>query len=797
MLLVGLIDTVRPQSTGVRVRRMEVQAAGPPACPEHSLATAADCARIGNALTAALQAASAPSNGESLLQQLTVSVVRQAIELPAARVRATLHDPLRDVREGLQQLVQDLVLTRAQQEVLQRVMSCNTRFWDISINGCNEGTPPWQRHVSLNMALLRIYHCRVAAQTCSTAISASLTAAPPLKREVAEDAVWYCRWMVASYCCRTGALPPGMSETDLIARAAEIAGVEPATIVDSELCDIKQTQDPLCPRFLVAVDSTRNEVVIAIRGTASLSDMFADLIGDTVPFAGGVAHGGISDAARRLRVRLEESLRAAVSRLRVNNNSEEAGHCPQKPRLVLTGHSLGAGVAGLLGILLRGGDGNTAAGSTSWCLPAEIELATYLYAPPPVYSPRATHASQSGAVSTADEDAAAAAQSAVNCAIGFAMNYDIIPRTSLHNGYKLFQQARVVDMYVRWKKTDIVSLIREAAGSGERAEQARTCITEAVQGAINEAAVSGPASTNPFPLQHPAVAEMFPIVGAPGGTAAFVPVSATGALAASSAEPMRSRAEGLPRDDVGDVGDAAVPLGRSPALRQEAEREAKPLLSGPAPVLPRDDGGWLWKRSLRLREWRRRYAWIADGELHFAHSETGPEPKVGLPLTAGATSVMLHGRGSTEAFPAALVAMACDGGNEDGSQVAEHIAGQPREVGDQQTRCFLPWIHKLWMNPPSPWVFKVSTAAVGGVCPTTAAEVMLCAESAASRDAWVRRIVDDIRAARHRCYRVQPPVPPEVFGMEALLADGFLDDHQVLRYEAALETALEMLEHPP
>ena len=42
------------------------------------------------------------------------------------------------------------------------------------------------------------------------------------------------------------------------------------------------------------------------------------------------------------------------------------------------------------------------------------------------------------------------------------MNYDIIPRTSLHNGYKLFQEARVIDDFVDWGKREALRKLGQA-----------------------------------------------------------------------------------------------------------------------------------------------------------------------------------------------------------------------------------------------------------------------------------------------------------------------------------------------
>jgi len=89
---------------------------------------------------------------------------------------------------------------------------------------------------------------------------------------------------------------------------------------------------------------------------------------------------------------------------------------------------------------------------------------------------------------------------------------------------------------------------------------------------------------------------------------------------------------------------------------------------------------------------------------------------------------------------------------------------------------------------------------VSGPCQAEASTLYLCAESEASLHSWVQALAESIQAARAACYRLQPSVPPEEFGREAFLADGCIDDHGTLRYEAGLlghleQTALEVGGH--
>jgi len=119
--------------------------------------------------------------------------------------------------------------------------------------------------------------------------------------------------------------------------------------------------------FLVAVDHSKQSIVVAIRGSMSLSDMVTDMNGqvDRVPIKDcpedWFCHRGITRAAMYVKLTLEQEfiIERAMS-CRPDLNSENYS-------IVLCGHSLGAGAAAILGVLMR---------------PKYPTLRAYLYSPP-------------------------------------------------------------------------------------------------------------------------------------------------------------------------------------------------------------------------------------------------------------------------------------------------------------------------------------------------------------------------------------------------------------------------------
>jgi hypothetical protein len=96
------------------------------------------------------------------------------------------------------------------------------------------------------------------------------------------------------------------------------------------------------PGHFAVVDHAKKAVVLAIRGTFHLRDALTDLVGSYEPFKGGYAHKGILEAARHKFTEVKEHLLAAF---KTNPDYE----------CVLVGHSLGAGVASLLALIINDG----------------------------------------------------------------------------------------------------------------------------------------------------------------------------------------------------------------------------------------------------------------------------------------------------------------------------------------------------------------------------------------------------------------------------------------------------------
>jgi hypothetical protein len=141
--------------------------------------------------------------------------------------------------------------------------------------------------------------------------------------------------------------------------------VDPKDIL---VADVQPGESTEYLRHMVVVDHNKRSVVLAIRGTFSMTGMLVDLAAFSDDFCGGQAHAGMGKMARAT----------------WNKASEEIALLDSVPKdydLVVTGHSLGAGVACLITILLYYEKKH----NPNMRLPDKIRCMAY--ASPPVFYP--------------------------------------------------------------------------------------------------------------------------------------------------------------------------------------------------------------------------------------------------------------------------------------------------------------------------------------------------------------------------------------------------------------------------
>lgn len=215
------------------------------------------------------------------------------------------------------------------------------------------------RCIFLDVSLARLVHCSTLQQRLRIARTR-----PQTRMDVLEAGRHYLDFALASYGFILLRL------TDIIHPEYDIM-VQGTRSVDVALHMLQLSQDDMIisdldgeeinvPRHFVAYDHARQAVVVSIRGTNSISDIITDLICGNEPFAGGYAHSGMKSSAERFCACLKPVLRPVFER---------------HPRysLILTGHSLGAGVAILLTKLLQ--------------LEGFSNVKCYAFAPCPVFGP--------------------------------------------------------------------------------------------------------------------------------------------------------------------------------------------------------------------------------------------------------------------------------------------------------------------------------------------------------------------------------------------------------------------------
>jgi hypothetical protein len=117
-------------------------------------------------------------------------------------------------------------------------------------------------------------------------------------------------------------------------------------------------------RHMVVVDHEHKKVVLSIRGTFSLEEIVVDVAAFSREFCGGEAHSEVATMAERVWTVAGPKVQTVLE--------ENPGY-----ELILTGHSLGAGAACLVTILVQ----------NKRLLPKDQKIRCFAYASPPVFTP--------------------------------------------------------------------------------------------------------------------------------------------------------------------------------------------------------------------------------------------------------------------------------------------------------------------------------------------------------------------------------------------------------------------------
>lgn len=185
-----------------------------------------------------------------------------------------------------------------------------------SIQRCAAGMSRWGME-ELTLGLYKLFHWHELEGAIDT------ISGPQVQdiEELEEMCYWF-KWAMAAY------------QMDRISIA------ESLQINEEQIKKHVRTSAVLRPSYYMAVDNVKCCLVMAIRGTQSPTDIMTDLNPHSEKFEKGYAHSGMLGAAKWIMEEEHENLQILLKAY--------PGH-----KFVLTGHSLGAGTASLLCIILQ------------------------------------------------------------------------------------------------------------------------------------------------------------------------------------------------------------------------------------------------------------------------------------------------------------------------------------------------------------------------------------------------------------------------------------------------------------
>lgn len=181
--------------------------------------------------------------------------------------------------------------------------------------------------------------------------------------------------LIAEDAAKEGDFKVGIADKDAIAYHCKLK-VDDVVFVSKGNMGIGTTLKYPC--HSVVIDRRTKSVVIAIRGTMSITDAVVDALFDRIPFQEihpkMFGHKGILSGGREMYTRLMPTLKDLFEKREKELNGF---------KIVVTGHSLGGGSTYTLGMLMMAARDDA---SSSWPLPRDIHIELWAYAPPPMVS---------------------------------------------------------------------------------------------------------------------------------------------------------------------------------------------------------------------------------------------------------------------------------------------------------------------------------------------------------------------------------------------------------------------------
>eukprot|EP01018_Ginkgo_biloba_P034589 Gb_08198 [translate_table: standard] len=185
-----------------------------------------------------------------------------------------------------------------------------------SIQRCTAGMSRWSM-AELTLGLYKLFQCHVLEGAVDTISGSQVEDIEEL-----EEMHYWFKWAMAAY----------EKDRSSIAKCLQINELQIKKHV--------RISSALRPSYYIALDNLKSCLVMAIRGTQSTTDIMTDLNPHSEKFGNRYGHSGMLAAAKWLMDEESENLQILLK--------AHPGH-----KLVLTGHSLGAGTASLLCILFH------------------------------------------------------------------------------------------------------------------------------------------------------------------------------------------------------------------------------------------------------------------------------------------------------------------------------------------------------------------------------------------------------------------------------------------------------------